>query len=733
MNFLNPWLLIGGLGIAVPIIIHLLNRFRRRRMDWAAMDLLRRAIVMRSRQIQIEDLILLLLRCLAVLLIALSMARPTITASGAKWFGGEEQVAAVIAIDGSYSMDYRPGANSRFERAIQSVREIQKTLNPGDPVSLVILGDEPRILLRNMAYDPRRFEKALEEAAPLPERLNLELCLEHLATLVREMKAPVRECYLVTDAQTVTWGDLSDKARSTLHDLGAVANVFFLSTAADSGANLAVTNFVHASGALRKGGAARYVAEVRNNGTRPQQQVTVSLLRGDTPIDQRIVERIEAGQVQGVPLFVRFDEPGCVRLTARIGRDPLTVDNSRHAVARVLERVKVLLVDGDPSSRPFQNETDYLLTALLPRRGPASGSSLEVTRVSWLELAARRPAEYDVVMLANLPGLREEQVERLYSFVQAGGGLMIFLGDRVNPNALNAQMQQADGSLLPGELQSLATAPAEAEEGWVLQATGPDHPVSMVLKYVPAALLNEARVRRLYRVAAAPEARTILEAAGAAPLLLEKPIGQGKVLLFTSTADRAWTNLPAHPAFPILLHEAVTYLTTRAHERALTVGERLAVPLPRQSVQTSVTFREPGGKELPVQVTERDGRRVADYGQPRQPGFYEVTHAADGEPMLVAVNVDPRESDVRILQGADIETALVGLPVRRLSEEQNLAVMIRESRVGRELWRILMIVGLCVLLLEAFLAQHFSRRIVAAEAAEPEGASPGVLTAGGER
>ena len=131
MGFLNPWLLLGLAGVAIPIIIHLLNRFRRRRIDWAAMELLRRAMMMRSRQVRLEDLILLALRCLAIILIALALARPTIRSSGAKWFGAGEQIGAIIALDGSFSMETRPGVQSRFGRAVALV-------NASDPPLIVV-------------------------------------------------------------------------------------------------------------------------------------------------------------------------------------------------------------------------------------------------------------------------------------------------------------------------------------------------------------------------------------------------------------------------------------------------------------------------------------------------------------------------------------------------------------------------------------------------------------------
>ena len=716
MGFLNPWLLLGLAGIAVPIIIHLLNRYRHRRVEWAAMELLRRALVVRSRRIRIEDLLLLLLRCLAVILIALAMARPTLTASGAKWFGGEEQVGAVIAIDASYSMAYRPGVASRFDRAVQTLREVKSALNPGDPLSVALMGSGPRVLLRHTAYDEKRLEKVMQESGPLPERLNLEPCLDQLAALVRETKAPVRELYLVTDGQAMTWENLSEKAKRSLKDIGADARIFLLSTGGDSSENLAIREFSLTAGSLRKGTSARYVAAVHNFGRRPQDHVAVTLLAGETPMDQRVMDHIAVGETVAVPLFVRFEESGNVRLAAQIGQDALALDNVRYTVARVRDEVRVLLVDGDPSDRPFRSETDYVRTALAPKTAPSAKSSLQVDSISWLELPTKSLAKYHVIILANLPDVRQPQVEELFKFVQQGGGLVVFLGDKVNPALFNARLQHNGAALLPAEVLDVATAPGDTPDGWPMGVVSADHPLARAIRYLPPVLMGEARIQRFFQTRLGPLARPILKVAGReAPLLAEKPLGQGKVLLFTTTADRAWTNLPVHPAYPVLLHEVMTYLTTQVSERPLVIGEPLVVSLPRQGLETSVTFRTPAGKELAVQVTERDGQRRAEFEQADRPGFYEVTGIEGTKPMLLAVNVDTSESDVRVLDPAALGTALAGLPVRVPPEGADLLATIRESRVGRELWRILMILGLAVLALEGYLAWRFSRAVSAAE------------------
>src|SRR5437870_4162893 len=132
MQFLFPWMLLGGLGISVPIAIHLLNRYRFKVVDWGAMELLRKALITRARRVKVEDWLLLALRCLVVLLVALALARPKLPPSGVSVVGEGRDVGMVIALDASFSMAHRPGTDgkSRFEHATKRVQEIVKTLEP---------------------------------------------------------------------------------------------------------------------------------------------------------------------------------------------------------------------------------------------------------------------------------------------------------------------------------------------------------------------------------------------------------------------------------------------------------------------------------------------------------------------------------------------------------------------------------------------------------------------------
>jgi len=485
MQFLNPWLLVGLAGISVPVVIHLMNRFRSRDVDWAAMDLLRKVLVVRSRRIRIEDLILLLLRCAIIGLLALAIARPTLTSKDtASWIAGRADVGAVIAVDASFSMEHKPGVYSRFDRAMERVQEVCKTLNPGDPLTIVLLGDKPRVLFRNSGYEGDRVSNLLEKASPLSEGLNLEVCLAEVEQLLGEIKAPARECYLVTDAQSLDWQQLSDTSRASLERIATDSRVFYLPVAGGQSENLAVTRFEQVSGMVRQGALARYVAAVSNTGEQPREQVPVTLYAGDTVVDQRIVPKIEPGKTELVPMLVRFDQPGALRLAARIGDDDLPIDNARFVVANVRSKVRVLCVEGTPSvdlasgGSAKRSEVLYLLKSLASEPAQDEEKAVAIDRVSWLDLSSRKLADYDIIALVDVAKLQEDQVTAIGQFVSGGGGLISFLGPNIEPSVLNENMQFEDKPLLPGTILAAVGDASDRTQGKAISPTA-GHPLAL--------------------------------------------------------------------------------------------------------------------------------------------------------------------------------------------------------------------------------------------------------------
>ena len=704
MSFLNPWLLLAALGISLPILAHLLNRFQVQRTDWAAMRFLDRSVRVRSRQLKLRDLLLLILRCLALLLLVFALARP-IWKKSSSWLPGERRAGVVIAIDSSFSMGHGANGQTRFAEALKRVDVISKKMAPGDPITLVLLGGDQRVVLRNMAFDPARFDEALADLKPGAGKLDLANEPKRIAGLVADMEAPNKEVYLITDAQAADWKQPSAQLRDSLVALGQQAKVVVVPVRGED-ANLAVTDLQLASGVLRKGTTARYRATVRNCGSAPASNVAVQCRVDDVEIDRKMIPMIASGASESVSLFVPFHNAGASRITAEISGDGLAADNVRRSVAIVRDKISVLCVDGSSG-----DAGRLVVSALMARADGATGDDQRIRTIPWLSFPAENLNDVDVIVFADVPEITAEQAKLLEKFVRKGNGLVWFPGDNVKAAAWNERAASADTPLLPAMIRSKVETSDSLGAGKPLDSEISDHPVCLPLLSLPQDLLGETRFLRLLEVEPLPNSVPVLQLAGGRqPVLLEHALGRGQVFMFTTTAETTWNNMALTPVFPMVMQQIVTYLSGREFERPRTVGDSLALTYVDQPDASDAVFETPSEESITVPVRESGRQFVALLESAPEAGYYTARVSVQAPGLPIAVNVDSNESDVACLPEPELRNNLTGLGLGVAAGDVELAAAIESARTGSSSWRFFMMAALVFLVLECLLADRMMAR-----------------------
>jgi hypothetical protein len=240
------------------------------------------------------------------------------------------------------------------------------------------------------------------------------------------------------------------------------------------------------------------------------------------------------------------------------------------------------------------------------------------------------------------------------------------------------------------------------DEGIPLGLEMPAHPLVSTLDELPVDLLTEASVQAVYEVEPDPTARVLLELSDGTPLLLEKTIGQGRVLLWTSSADQSWQTMVLSPVFPILVQQAATYLEKSATAEPLVVGQSIDIQISEGETAAAATLTYPDGTEETVAVPEDVRGGVLKLADAREAGFYTVT--VGSESRTLAVNADVEESDVQVVSADAVQSTAED--VRVLTPDRNLGQAARQQRKGRELWPILIVLALVLLGVEAVVAQR---------------------------
>ncbi|MEN8774121.1 MAG: BatA domain-containing protein [Akkermansiaceae bacterium] len=715
MSFFNPLLLFAALGVALPILAHLLARQKVKRTDWAAMQFLNRNVRVRSREIRLRDILLLLLRCLALLLLVFAFARPIWKNGTPKWLPGEPRAGVVIGIDASFSMLHGGDNNTRFDRALEQVKVISESMQPGDPISVVLLGGEDKVLIRNMAYDRDRFETLLDEAEVLPTGLNLDQVPKRLNELVNDLGSPRKEAYFISDMQARDWRESSARFQEALSDLQEEADVTIIPVSGVS-TNLAVTDFDLISGVLRKGTTARYQATVKNLGTEPVTNVEVRCRIEGGQIDTKTIPAIAAGASETVSLFVPFLNAGPTRITAEISGDLLPTDNVRRVVAIVRDRVSVLCVDGSGG-----NAGRLIVSALLARGDGGQDEDYVVRSVPWLSLPSENLSEVDVIVLADVPEITPVQVEQLSRHVREGNGLVWFAGENVKSSAWNERLVSESTSLLPATLGQIVATTTDLGAGRPLNPALTDHSVCLPLRSLPEDLFSETRFLKRLEVQPSPSSFPVLTLSGTeAPILLEHSLGRGHVFMFTTSAETSWNNMALTPVFPMLMQQIVTYLSGREFEQPRIVGDSLSLSYVDQPDASDAVFDTPSKESITVPVRKHRNQFVAMLENCREAGFYTARVSVQSPGMPIAVNVDPAESNVASLSASDLNKNLEGIEITVANSREELASIISNNRTGRSSWRYFLIASLIILIIESLLADRLRTRKEKKSATTPE-------------
>ena len=735
MSFQNPALAWGALAFAVPLVIHLLNRSRFRTVDWGATHLLAEVVRTNRRRFRLDQLLLLLVRCAIPALLAFCLAQPVWTGGfGGNGGGaaGDGPVSLALVLDDSRSMG-APGESgtTRFEEAKEAAKTLIAGAGKGSDLTIVRAGGPPVALTDAPTFDAAALAAALDPLEPVHGPADLPAAVEAALAALDGMSHADRELIVLSDfapADFPTDAAAALGRRVAEADLPPNLALIPLPGAGGATDNLSVDGLETPARPAGVGRPVRLRATVRNHGA-AERTVRATLTVDGAEAGVQSVSAPAGGTV-GVLFVHTFETPGDHALAvAATPGGTLAADDVGRSVIRVLDRLPVLLVDGDPGRAPLSGETDFLSIALTPLsfgtadlEGGRAADLLETRTVRARELIADDFAGARLVVLANVARLEDEPLAALTEYVSNGGSLLVAAGDKIDLRWHRDRLYADGAGLLPRAWGGVAggdDAPSR------VLAERFDHPALEPFNDPANGDLSDADVRRWMTVEEPAEnagpgergpGRVLARLNTADPLLILRPFGRGTVVQLTTAVDADWSDLPLRPAFVPLMQGLAASLATRpAPPAALRPGEPAVAVVP-EGVD-AVTARPPEGRRRAVAVTvEKDEagavRRLARFERTRRPGFYELNWPAQeqGDPgsARFAVTADPRESAAGVMEDAQLAALAEALGATRAESAAEYRARDDRRRHGRELWRWVLAGLLAALFLELVLQQRFS-------------------------
>lgn len=715
---------------AAPILIHLWMRQTRRETPWAAIRFLQAALERQARRLRLQHWILLAVRTLLLVCLALAAAKPFLDQSGvlSGLAGGVHQV---LVIDGSLSMQTKANDESRFARAKREARRIVSQARSGDRFSVVTLASSPAIVA-NTSNDTAAVTRSIDALTPTAGEASVDATLAVVGRVIglseedsprTSSAGPVRVTVL-TDLDEATWGDVTvdSAAGLSLSEIARLGPV----TAIDVGkrevvGNATVTRLTFDRKLVTTGREVAISADTAaRRGSQPSDTTAALLVDGVAVAQQEVTLNAAGGTT--IDFRHRFDEPGTRVVAVQLGDDALTADNTHSRVLRVYDRVRVLCVGGAPGA------TRYVVDALNPtgdRESPIAAQRIADADFRTVDLAS-----FACVFCCNVSEFTPAEAERLAEFVGAGGGLVFFLGDRVNAAAYNRVLGPgAEGPLSSQRsrgrvrLVSIGGANADAstspllplvlgepvsDASYQIDPLGYDHPIVVPFRgRERAGLLTVPVMRRCpIRLADRSTHAEVALAIGGSPLLVTAGYGRGRVAVVGTAAsvdpiDPAtggpWTAWPAWPSFLPIVRGLMEYTAgATTDEPTLVVGDVLSGRLADASPPS---IRRPDGQVDPT-IERTDGGWT--YDTTDTPGVYQVENALGDDPAGYAVNTSDAESSLRPVDRNALPATLsvvVGGPASAAST----------AAANAPLHRLLLYAAVVLALLDTALAAWFGR------------------------
>ncbi len=775
MTFAHVGLLAAGLaGVAIPIIIHLLFRQRRRPVPWAAMRFLLEAFRKQRRKLRVQQWLLLLVRCLVIACVALALGRPLLERAGI--LGGVGGRDVYLVIDDSLASSVRTGEDGRT--ALDAHKEaaigILETLVSGDRAGLVTLGAPSSAPVVPASSDLGAIRQMVADLEPTDGEADFAGAFESLRARLGEDGKPEltgREVAVVLLSDFLRGS--ADLSRPLARTLGEVEGLRVLASRPREGdvGNVQVVAVEPLRTVVLTGTGARseemYV-QVRLRRTGPSvAEGAVSTVR--VSVGSALGERVPTitqETVRWAPGQAEASVPVRVRTDRVAGEATTGVSGAGASAALIVAEIDRDAIDADNVARRPVRVTDALDVGVIAQRRFGAGPGIDrLSSADWLRLALRpspaapievvdiEPSGVDAPVLAALdaaflpspdvvPG---EAWTRLRRFVDAGGVLVVTPSESANVQLWSDAFTEAFGL----EWQVAREAVTHGAGGAALSDGVPPESLlgAIVQREELARLLEPVRVERSLPVSGVRDGDVVLRLADGSAWMIattpgrgaagpdgadggvepERATSRGLVVFLGSAPVLSWTDLPARPFMVPLIHELVTQSVGRAGTSAAGVA---GVP----------TFVGPAAARLESIDAGGPSRRVDDglVVEPiRRAGVFRSIDAS-GRPLgVVAINADADAGRTDAQDpgavGAWLNESLgegdgagAGRGVAWLDDAAPASAL-ASDRAGSPISLPLLIGALALALLEVFLARWFSH---AFRDEGPE-VAPGAGSAGG--
>jgi hypothetical protein len=699
--FTNPALWIGALALAVPLIVHLLTRRSSRLLIFPTIRFIRKVQASQSAIFKLRHLLLMLVRTGFLALLLTAFLKPvlennTLTAGD----NPEAKHAVLIVLDASASMGHTGGGFSLFSRAKLATEKTLDGLRDNDLANLIVAAAVPSASFLEPTANRFHLKNDVQLARLTQERADLDAAIAEAVTQLSKTSGYKKEIHLISDFQRSNWAPV-DFAK-----IPRDVKVVFVSASGSELDNFAITEVMLQPPAPARSEEVEVVCKVANYG-RQSKLLPLQLKFGGQKTLQRDMD-VPAGTTAAAGFRLRVNQTGVFEGELSIPDDALVADNRRFFTLDVSERVQVVVLSDEDRGDPGAGHR-FLIRAINPNvdRGGGALTPALLTSTQFDKFAA---AGAQLVIATGVREFPSAVAGNLFNYLKDGGSVIYLLSgpaDRANLAAL--EKLAGENFKLPFRIGNLIDHGLD-RDGRYASLTEANFDNPMLKAFKEARDLADIRFQKYFATEReAGQGQILMRYDDQNIALARKSVGGGSLLLGNFSPSLQHSDLAKRTIFVPFLHEMIKGMRPQSGTgRPFVVGNPVSTTIRMNSAEKDIRFSSPSGEKLNAffELSREDAAVI--FPETKESGFYRVL-AGDKLLGSVAVNVDPRESNLEALSLAQVQ-ALSEISRDRVLVASGVDLQaLRGLREGKPIWHYCLLAALCLLGVEQALALVWRR------------------------
>jgi hypothetical protein len=698
MTFLNPAVLFGLIATAIPVLIHLLNLRKLKKIDFSTLSFLKELQKNKIRRIKLKQWLLLVLRFLVILFLVGAFARPALKGVSLGGTTSSAKTTAVLILDDTFSMSVVNEKGSYFNQAKQVLKNLLDQFQEGDELVLILVSQidhdetKPTTNLNEIRKQIDEAEISYVSGTIHNSILKAAKCLEQSGNFNKEI-------YLLSDFQKSRLTNPGDIISDLSKLIDEKVKLYLFDFTGKEVFNIGIDNLESNNQIFEKDKPISFTATITNYSKQPVNNLVASLfINGERSAQQSV--NLADGESKKVFFETVLKTTGNIQIMAEIEDDDIIQDNKRYLNITVPDKLSVIVFS--------ENESDIRFLELAINSGEDNNIVLVKKNIN--QLTSVNLNNYDAVFLVgtNIGNYSD----RLISYLTGGGGMFLMPGSNSDLTSVKTLLNKlqlppvVSESGKPGSGQSVAS----------FDKVDYEHPIfSGLFEKDAKKQIESPAIYFYFKMFTQGKGKNIISLSDNSSFLSEYKTGKGKVLFMSASPTLDWTSLPLKGIFVPLIYKSIYYLAYKDQQILIHIaGDNVDINI-QKSLLSQIKILKPGKREEYITIDNQSGLNYISYNKTDETGIYKVY---SGQNLLdeFSVNHNPLESNTARLSDSEIDEYFKKINFKgkyvNLKPDENYSAKIQQARFGSELWRLFLIIAFILAVIEMLIARSSKKEIV---------------------